>query len=592
MQFKKAIKKGFTLVELVVVIAVIAILAATSVGIYFGVTESAKKSNDQTVTNQMNKALMLDATLNGNPNSPSEALAVLEENGFDVTKMTPFQDGAYYLWDSKENEMILVNKDDVVDFPADVTVRETKYEYFNFIASDSEKKDGFSYYLKDSYTGSTTFSTSVDAGTNPGLDITIDTTLETVNLWTMSGDITVNKADVINHYGSAEFVDIKEVANESYHEFGEVDLINIKQGKVQIESGAHAERVHADGTAKLVVTSNGNVDYISSTTAGSFTVEGTSVQVETMSLEEAKGSTIKTTISTGSEFINFFTGDALKGKLISNIDVTASEKINVTKDYVLDLNGYTWTQNKSKSRMLSVQENVVLTINGTKEGSRVVIPAEAGSYGLIELRGANSKAYLNGGQYDVTCDNGAIVKAYSSNNYLEVNDVNASLYGSMLFDFDRNNSVNSTLKMNNGKYIFGYNVDNREDEETYGLRTPFATSYNSELNNVHVTSKYNTIFTATKGTHTLNNCNFTVMDQIEGSDDDYLNSAISVSFDATVIVNGGKYVGKYGLYLHNSGHDFTNNGGVFEGRVYDYIRDAVDTGTKNSVTGMDGYTSR
>ena len=41
--FKKA-KKGFTLVELVVVIAVIAILAAVSVGAYFGVTESAKKS--------------------------------------------------------------------------------------------------------------------------------------------------------------------------------------------------------------------------------------------------------------------------------------------------------------------------------------------------------------------------------------------------------------------------------------------------------------------------------------------------------------------------------------------------------------------
>ena len=41
--FKKA-KKGFTLVELVVVIAVIAILAGVSVGAYFGITESAKNS--------------------------------------------------------------------------------------------------------------------------------------------------------------------------------------------------------------------------------------------------------------------------------------------------------------------------------------------------------------------------------------------------------------------------------------------------------------------------------------------------------------------------------------------------------------------
>ena len=41
---KKA-KKGFTLVELVVVIAIIAILSAASVATYFGVTESARKSN-------------------------------------------------------------------------------------------------------------------------------------------------------------------------------------------------------------------------------------------------------------------------------------------------------------------------------------------------------------------------------------------------------------------------------------------------------------------------------------------------------------------------------------------------------------------
>lgn len=44
MKFKK-LKKGFTLVELVVVIAVIAILAAVSVGAYFGVTDSANSSN-------------------------------------------------------------------------------------------------------------------------------------------------------------------------------------------------------------------------------------------------------------------------------------------------------------------------------------------------------------------------------------------------------------------------------------------------------------------------------------------------------------------------------------------------------------------
>lgn len=44
MGLKRKLRKGFTLVELVVVIAVIAILAAVSVGAYFGVTDSANAS--------------------------------------------------------------------------------------------------------------------------------------------------------------------------------------------------------------------------------------------------------------------------------------------------------------------------------------------------------------------------------------------------------------------------------------------------------------------------------------------------------------------------------------------------------------------
>lgn len=47
MYFKNKFKKAFTLVELVVVIAVIAILTGASVGAYIGVTDNAKRSNAQ-----------------------------------------------------------------------------------------------------------------------------------------------------------------------------------------------------------------------------------------------------------------------------------------------------------------------------------------------------------------------------------------------------------------------------------------------------------------------------------------------------------------------------------------------------------------
>ena len=59
--FKKA-KKGFTLVELVVVIAVIAILAGVSVGAYFGITESANNSKCEQEAKAFHTALMVVAS--------------------------------------------------------------------------------------------------------------------------------------------------------------------------------------------------------------------------------------------------------------------------------------------------------------------------------------------------------------------------------------------------------------------------------------------------------------------------------------------------------------------------------------------------
>ena len=49
----KKVKKGFTLIELVVVIAVIAILSAVSVVAYVGITNSAKKSSAQQEADQI-----------------------------------------------------------------------------------------------------------------------------------------------------------------------------------------------------------------------------------------------------------------------------------------------------------------------------------------------------------------------------------------------------------------------------------------------------------------------------------------------------------------------------------------------------------
>lgn len=84
MKLVKKAKRGFTLVELVVVIAVIAILAAVSVGAYFGVTESANNSRLEQETKQIHTAIQTISLGNKATQSMSKnGLIISNEIAFD-----------------------------------------------------------------------------------------------------------------------------------------------------------------------------------------------------------------------------------------------------------------------------------------------------------------------------------------------------------------------------------------------------------------------------------------------------------------------------------------------------------------------------
>ena len=77
---KKKLLKGFTLVELVVTISVIAVLAGVSVGAYFGITDSAKKSKLETEAKQTFDGIRLISLSNQNQNQS------LTNEGLKVSK--------------------------------------------------------------------------------------------------------------------------------------------------------------------------------------------------------------------------------------------------------------------------------------------------------------------------------------------------------------------------------------------------------------------------------------------------------------------------------------------------------------------------
>ena len=108
----KKTKSGFTLVELVVVIAVIAILSAAAIGAYFGITKQARISADKQVVTQINEALLFHERGNNDQKCKTmqEAVDVAYDAGFRVEVLTPTYDGYDMVWDQKANRFALLEK--------------------------------------------------------------------------------------------------------------------------------------------------------------------------------------------------------------------------------------------------------------------------------------------------------------------------------------------------------------------------------------------------------------------------------------------------------------------------------------------------
>ena len=71
----KRSKKGFTIVELVIVIAVIAILAAVLIPTFSSLINKAKESSDTALVKNLNIIMAADEAENGKSETMSEALA-------------------------------------------------------------------------------------------------------------------------------------------------------------------------------------------------------------------------------------------------------------------------------------------------------------------------------------------------------------------------------------------------------------------------------------------------------------------------------------------------------------------------------------
>jgi prepilin-type N-terminal cleavage/methylation domain-containing protein len=146
---KRNNKKGFTIVELVIVIAVIAILAAVLIPTFSGIIRKANISADTQLVKNMNTALAADETVNGKPEDFNDVIAIVKDAGYILSAFNPTTEGCYVVWEKETNQLLLV--DSKKDFEVIYSVKEyTPVGATWYFAVDSKEAEA---ELKEAYSG-------------------------------------------------------------------------------------------------------------------------------------------------------------------------------------------------------------------------------------------------------------------------------------------------------------------------------------------------------------------------------------------------------------------------------------------------------
>ena len=114
---KRSTKKGFTIVELVIVIAIIAILAAVLIPTFASLIQKANTSADIQAVREMNTFLAINEV--EDPKTINEVFKALENGGMTVKDYHPLVSGRFFFWDSKLNRVLYTDDQYNVIFPED-----------------------------------------------------------------------------------------------------------------------------------------------------------------------------------------------------------------------------------------------------------------------------------------------------------------------------------------------------------------------------------------------------------------------------------------------------------------------------------------
>ena len=252
LKIRKHLKKGFTLVELVIVIAVIAVLSAVSVVAYTAIVKKAEQSVDNSLVSQLNNIINLGNHEGRSLVTLHDTLGYINEQNLDISQISSKGDNEI-LWDSIEREFITVAADEDLSSPSQY------FKIYDEIPDISRQK--YSIYLNNSEVDLSTVNVKVgfDPGSNTSLgnlNYTNDSEIaQNVVIRTNSPTcvLTVNAPlDTVRHYGECERSNLDAVSTSSYFEYGACSFASFTQGRIVFSSKAKVNNLHIHSNSVII----------------------------------------------------------------------------------------------------------------------------------------------------------------------------------------------------------------------------------------------------------------------------------------------------------------------------------------------------
>lgn len=271
---KASKKRGFTIIELVIVIAVIAILAAVLIPTFANIIQKANVANDVALARNMNTILIADEATNGRSTDMYDVLIALEQGGFKLENLNPRADGNVFAWDKANNQIVYLEKGSAKPIFQAKEIGANKGDLYITTRKAEVFADypGYSYYFASDIKGDITLDegSCLDTGEFALNGNVIVNTKKDVEIHgTINGTITVDSESgkITNYSVVKEKVVIVNTAATSYHERGHVAAMEIQNsltGKVVLENDAYVEKLTNNKT-NGTVENNGFVKEVAGT---------------------------------------------------------------------------------------------------------------------------------------------------------------------------------------------------------------------------------------------------------------------------------------------------------------------------------------